>query len=541
MATETAGLTREQLIGQTLMAGFDGYEPSEGIIELIQRRHVGAVILFTRNLRDARQTLALTSTLQRIAREAGHPYPLLIATDQENGLVRRLGADSTELPGNMTLGAIASDTAAADLTYQVARASGRELRALGITMNLAPDADVNNNPANPVIGVRSFGEDPARVARLVAAAVRGYQEAGIIATIKHFPGHGDTATDSHLALPVVPFTRERLAAVELPPFVAGIGAGAGAVMTAHLAVPGITGSYTEPATLSPAILKGLLRERLGYQDVIISDCLEMHAISETVGVARGAMLGLAAGDDLILVSHRYDRQTAALDAVTEALSSGALALDDVERAAARVLRLKARTLSWDTLPTPDNLPTVGAPEHRALAERIYALSTTLVRDEARICPLRLEPSQRLLLLGPARMVVSQAVDVPYDAADFVASVRARHLNVLGMTMPGEPSDAALEPLAQAAQAADAVVAVTINASLDPAQTAVMRMLVDSGRPVAGIAAGNPYDLLAFPTLRTYLATYEYTPSALEAAVRVLFGEAPAVGHLPVTLPIAPAM
>ncbi|HET9921588.1 MAG TPA: glycoside hydrolase family 3 N-terminal domain-containing protein, partial [Ktedonobacteraceae bacterium] len=230
-------MTLEEQIGQLFMVGFAGTEPSQGIIDMISRYRVGGIILFSRNVRDTRQVLELTRSLQDIAHTAGHRYPLLIAIDQENGMVQRLGRGATQFPGNMALGAVGSE----QMVYDVALATGRELRALGLNMNLAPVVDVNNNPANPVIGVRSFGEDPHQVARLAAAAVRGYREAGVIATLKHFPGHGDTAVDSHLSLPTLPFSLQRLENVELVPFRAGIEAGAESVMSAHIAFPAITG------------------------------------------------------------------------------------------------------------------------------------------------------------------------------------------------------------------------------------------------------------------------------------------------------------
>ena len=212
-----------------------------------------------------------------IAKKAGHRYPLLIAIDQENGIVQRLGQAATIFPGNMALGAIDLE----EITFQVALATGQELKALGINMNLAPVVDVNNNPANPVIGVRSFGEDPQQVARLGAAMVKGYHAAGILSCLKHFPGHGDTAIDSHLALPTIPYGLERLEALELVPFRSGIKAGADSVMIAHVAYPAMARRDMLPATLSPAIVKGLLREKLGFNGAILSDCMEMKAISDT--------------------------------------------------------------------------------------------------------------------------------------------------------------------------------------------------------------------------------------------------------------------
>src|SRR5437868_6476316 len=204
-------MTLEEQIGQVLMVGFAGDTPSQEIIDLIQQYHIGNIILFSRNVRDAQQVRELTQHLQRSAKEAGQPYPLLIAIDQENGIVQRLGETVTVFPGNMALGAIGSE----QIAYEVALATGRELKALGINMNLAPVVDVNNNPANPVIGVRSFGEDPQMVARLSVAMVKGYRAAGVITSLKHFPGHGDTAVDSHLALPIIPYALERLETVEL--------------------------------------------------------------------------------------------------------------------------------------------------------------------------------------------------------------------------------------------------------------------------------------------------------------------------------------
>src|SRR5436305_2917879 len=236
MSNYTDGMTLQEQIGQLLMVGFWGTTPSQEVIDLISRFHVGNIILFSRNIRDAQQVLELTQSLQRIAKEAGQRYPLLIAIDQENGLVQRLGEAATIFPGNMALGAIGSE----EIAYQVALATGRELQALGINMNLAPVVDVNNNPANPVIGVRSFGEDLHLVAQLGAAMVKGYRAAGILSCLKHFPGHGDTAVDSHLALPTIPYPLERLEALELAPFRSGIEAGAESVMIAHVSFPALT-------------------------------------------------------------------------------------------------------------------------------------------------------------------------------------------------------------------------------------------------------------------------------------------------------------
>ncbi len=530
MDTYTNGMSLEEQIGQALMVGFWGTKPSQEIIDLITRYHVGNIILFSRNTGDTRQVLELTRSLQEIAKEAGHRYPLLIAIDQENGIVQRLGEAVTIFPGNMALGAIGSD----EIAYEVARATGEELLALGINMNLAPVVDVNNNPANPVIGVRSFGENPRLVARLGAAMVRGYHAAGVISCLKHFPGHGDTATDSHLALPTIPHSLERLESLELVPFRRAIEAGTGSVMIAHVAFPALTQQEDLPATLSPAIVKGLLREHLGFNGVIISDCLEMQAISETFGVQRGAVMALQAGNDLVLVSHLYERQQGSFEAIRAAVEANELAPQVILQAAERLLRLKASHLSWDRLPGVTKMPAIiGNEEHMQLQKRAYERLPVLVRSDAGLLPLRLNTGERILVIAPERYSMSMVEDRYYSDDILVDILRQYHTNVSMTRVPaGEASREAL----QGTRATDIFIVATVNAHMDEGQAEVVRQLVSSGRRVIGIAVRNPYDLLAFPQLRTYLVTYEYTRPALNAAARAIFGERQAYGHLPVSIP-----
>ncbi len=532
MPGNTGDMTLEQQIGQLFMVGFDGVNATPDILDLIERYHVGGVIFFTRNIGTAQQVAALTRSLQEAAKAAGHRTPLHISIDQENGMVGRLGEDMTAFPGNMALGAIGSEQAVAD----VAQATGEELKALGINMNLAPVADVNNNPANPVIGVRSFGEDPQQVARLTAAAVRGYRAAGVISSLKHFPGHGDTATDSHLALPIIPHSIERLEAVELAPFRRGIEAGADSVMIAHIFLPALMPADGLPATVSPAIIQGLLREQLGYDGVVVSDCMEMDAITSTVGAAQGSVLALKAGTDVVLVSHRYDRQRASIEATLAAAQSGDLSAETIRQAAERVLRLKQRLLSWETaLPTAPFI-WAGSAAHQQLAQRAYEQSTTLVRNEDALLPLHMDPAEPLCVLTVQPDTFSQASDRVQHHEFFVECIRQRHPTVHALALAAQPNDAEYRQALQAASNAKATIVLTMNANLDKQQADLMRRLLQASIPVIGLAVGNPYDLLAFPALRTYLATCEYTRPALAAAVGVLFGERQAQGRLPVSLP-----
>ncbi|TMC67220.1 MAG: glycoside hydrolase, partial [Chloroflexota bacterium] len=246
-----------------------------------------------------------------------------------------------------------------------------------------------------------------------AAAVKGYQQAGVISTLKHFPGHGDTAVDSHLALPTIPYTLERLEEVELVPFRSGIAAGAESVMTAHIYLPCIMqheAQFALPASLSPAVLRGLLREKLGFAGVIVSDCMEMSAITETVGAEQGSVMALQAGTDLVLVSHLYSRQLDSLKAIAAALESGILGLETVRLAAERVVELKKRYLSWDNLLAPTALTALDWESHQRLSDRAYALSTTLVRNEEALIPLRVKPAERIFVLTQQKNTLSKVED-----------------------------------------------------------------------------------------------------------------------------------
>ncbi len=528
--TYTVDMTLKEQIGQVVSVGFYGTTPTCEVIDLIQKHRVGSIILFKRNVRDAQQVYELTQALQHIAHEAGHRYPLFIMIDQENGMVRRFGNSVTTFPGNMALGATGSE----QMAYDIAEATGRELHALGINMNLAPDVDVNNNAANPVIGVRSFGEDPQLVARLGAAMVRGYSAAGIITTLKHFPGHGDTDVDSHYALPVVPYTMERLEALELLPFRCAIEAGADSVMLAHMYLPALMQEEMVPATVSRSIVTGLLREKLGFTGLIVSDCMEMHALSDIFGTEQGTVRALQAGIDLVLVSHTYERQRGSINAIHTAVRDGSLSVQRIGDAAEHVLQLKASMLSWNALPRREGLARIKNETHTRLRDQAYGRSTTLVRDTARLLPLRLQPEQQLLLLFLHPTTFSGAIDTGFSGDVLVDVVQKRHQRVEARTLTATLVQQSYDEIVQAVKQADTILVVTANANQDSYQGEMMRYLLSTGKPVIGIAAYSPYDLLAFPTLGTYLVTYEYTEPALVAVARVLFGEAQALGRLPVS-------
>jgi beta-N-acetylhexosaminidase len=405
-------------------------------------------------------------------------------------------------------------------------------------MNLAPVLDINNNPANPVIGVRSFGEDPEQVARLGLAAVQGYRRAGLISCLKHFPGHGDTATDSHLALPLIPHDLARLERLELVPFARVLQEeGADCVMTAHIAFPALTGDPGLPATVAPAIITGLLRQRLGFDGLAMSDCLEMEATAATLGIEEATVRALEAGLDLILISHRYDRQLAGLAAMRTALDEGRLSPARLQQALGRLQRLKARYLSWERLPQPEALKLLRNPEHLALQRESYARAITLLRNSLGLLPLRLTGEQRLLLVIPQKTGASRVEDQRYPVEGLIATVQRYHPNTEARLLPLPLPEGERQALREAVGQAQLVLLVTVNAYLDRDQSECLNWLAaEAPCPLVALAVYNPYDLLACPQLSTYLLTYEYTQPAIEAACAVLFGASRPQGRLPVSLP-----
>ena len=322
-------------IGQLFMVGFDGFEPNEHIIHMIKKHHIGGVILFRRNVKSPAQVKALCHELQTI-NAAVNTTPLLIAIDQEGGMVMRLEHGVTPQPSAMAYQA-AGSVEWCQKMYQI---NGDELHQMGINFNLAPVLDVNNNPLNPVIGVRSFGEDVATVSRFGSAALRGLQAGGVLSCAKHFPGHGDTSTDSHLGSALVPHLRERLEQIELAPFKAAIAAQVDAIMTAHVIFPAIEDAPNLPATLSKKVLTHLLRHELGFTGLIITDCMEMEAIAATVGVTQGSLATLQAGADMVLISHSQERQVEAICAVQNALQTGQIDKSIIDAANAQIAQIK---------------------------------------------------------------------------------------------------------------------------------------------------------------------------------------------------------
>jgi len=526
--TQTRELTLEQALGQQLMFSFAGTQPSPEILETLRRQHVGGVTLFrSLNVQTPAQVRDLSAALQRAASDSGQPL-LLIAADQEGGQLMAIGDGTTPFPGHMALGAAGST----ELAYQTGYAIGRELAAMGINVNYAPVCDVNVNPDNPVVGTRSFGEDPALVARLSAAMVEGLQAAGIAAVAKHFPGHGDTATDSHHGTPILPHDEARLHRIELPPFAAAVQAGVKMIMTAHIALPALNGGSDMPATLSAAVLRKLLRRELGFEGVIVSDALEMKAIEQGAGLGIDAIAAVVAGVDILMLNANINDQQIITSALRQALRRTLIAADDVRASAGRILALK-RWLGEQMQPP---FEVIGCAEHRALALESARRAITLVRDDAQRLPLRLSAAARLAVIVPRPADLTPADTSSYIVPALADAVRHYHPTVDDIIAPLNPSDADVAALRQRVSGCDHVIVGTINAAAHPGQAALVNTLLADGIPTTVVALRLPYDLLAFLVAPTYLCTYGILGPSMEALAGALFGQIPCRGQLPVSIP-----
>ncbi|QKW43100.1 glycoside hydrolase family 3 protein [Streptomyces microflavus] len=540
-----AGMSLEEKVGQLFVMrvyGHSATDPDQADIdanlkeigvrtaaELVATYHVGGIIYFTwaHNTRDPHQIAALSNGIQRAALAGRSRVPLLISTDQEHGIVCRVGEPATLLPGAMALGAGGSHSD----TRRAAWIAGAELAAVGINQNYAPDADVNVNPANPVIGVRSFGSDPESVAELVAAQVKGYQGAGVAATAKHFPGHGDTSTDSHTGLPVIGHTRQQWEELDAPPFRAAIRARIDSVMTAHIVVPALDPSE-DPATLSRPILTGILREELGYDGVVVTDSLGMEGVRTKYGDDRVPVLALLAGVDQLL---NPPNLSVAWNAVLEAVRGGEISEARIDASILRILRLKTKLgLFRDPFVSGRGVDrTVGVRKHLLDADRIAERTTTLLADPGALLPLSRRSHRRLLVVGADPASPSGTTGPP--TTTLAGAFTELGFSATALSTGTAPNPAKITEAVAAAQGRDAVVVATYNITAGSTQRTLVDALVATGVPVVAVAIRNPYDAahLAGRGLAAVLATYSWTDVELRAAARVIAGRADPEGRLPV--------
>lgn len=508
-------------IGQHLFTGFTGLRITPEFERRMRESRIGNVILFAHNVGTAGQLRSLCADIQKLVMDATG-YPAFIAIDQEGGVVSRLGEDCTIVPGAMAIAA----TGKPENAYTAGLITGRELRAMGVNFNLAPVVDVNSNPDNPVIGVRSYGEDPREVIRYGLQMARGLMDSGILCCAKHFPGHGDTAVDSHIGLPLVNKSLDELLACELLPFQAAVDAGIPGIMSTHILFPQLEPEKI-PATMSRKIMTDLLKKRMGFKGLVLSDCMMMGAIADHYGTVNGMVAAIKAGVDLVFASHSADLAAQASQRMLEELRESRIDTGELRASTDLILKYKASLKAQET----SDFDMVGSQAHRQQADTMYEQSLTAVHL----------PQERLPSLGDSPLFVGCLPFVPTQASSIGAS-RVSFADALRERFGGEAAVMSENPdmdevarIAALAPEHSSVVIGTYNGHLRSGQLDVVRALAGSNVPVICIALRNPYDLASLPPQVSTVAAYAYNESTLRAITRLLDSEIIATGVLPVTL------
>jgi len=531
-------MTLDEKVGQVIFTTYHGsFTATDAaayaeMMRDVETLHVGGFINITQSSplgvvkSQAYPTAVLTNQLQ-----AKSKLPLLIGADFERGTAMRLD-EGTSFPTAMALAAAGNPKDA----YTMGKITALEARAVGIQWIYAPDSDVNNNPDNPIINTRSFGEDPKKVAEFVAAFVRGVQENGGMATSKHFPGHGDTSTDSHMDLPIIKADRQRIESLELVPFRAAIAAGADSIMTGHLSIPALEPEPNLPATLSPNILTGLLRKELGYQGLVVTDAMDMGGITVRYAPGDAAVRAFAAGTDALLMPPVPD---AAFDALKEAVKSGRISRERLDASVRRLLQAKARMGLYKQRLVDVNAlnKNFGKVEWQREAQDISDRGVTLLRDTPHRLPLDGTKPTRALLVS------LYSDPEPYPGEDLERELRQRVDALTALRADTKFAKAGNLNLPAPDTYDVAILALFVkvsdrkgNVDLPTEQAALADQIYKTGKPVVTIGFGSPYLVEHFPQAETWLAAFGISDVAQISIARALSGEIPVRGHLPVTVP-----
>ncbi len=533
-----AAMSLDEKIGQLIIPATVGMflTTSSDAFQEIQRDitqfHVGGYHMLgdVTTLHEPAGVALLINHAQRLSK-----VPLFVTADFEGGVGYRF-TGATRLPRAMAIGATYSEDAA----HQAGRIAAEECRAIGVNVNFYPVVDVNNNAQNPVINIRSFGGDPQQVSRMARAYIRGLQTAGVMATAKHFPGHGDTSTDSHRELPVVDVSRERLDKVELPPFRAAVEEGVGGVMSAHISLPQIVADKA-PATLSPLMLTDVLRREIGFKGVIFTDAMNMRGVAAHYPEAEATIRALKAGADVILYPPSVEKS---FNAIKSAVQSGDVKEARIDESVRRILAAKQKMgLDKSRFADLEKLDSrLGSKENRQAAQQIIENAITLVRDERKVLPIKLTPEKRVLFLS----IIDSGESVRQFApgAVFLSGLLQRHKNTTNVTITEKTSPVEFDLIRKLAAFADVIIvngfiriaAYKGSIDLTEGEINLLKYLSNLPKPFAFVLYGSPYLLSFVPELPTYILAYEYYPAAEEAALKATLGENEFKGRLPIELP-----
>ena len=508
-------MTIKEMLGQKLIFGFHGTELSPEFISLIREYKIGNVILFLRNVASADQLRTLCSQIQKlILEETG--YPAFIVIDQEGGMVTRLPQDAVNVPGAMALAA----TGDPDNARKASEITIRQLRSLGANFNMAPVLDVNNNPKNPVIGVRSFGDCTETVSAFGVASAQPYEGSGILCCGKHFPGHGDTAVDSHLGLPRVEKTEEELEELELIPFRRAVEAGIPAIMISHVMFPNIE-SEKVPCTMSRRIVTDLLKKKMGFDGLVLTDCMEMLAIQDHYGTPEGVVASLKAGVDLAEISSTIALEWGAAKLVNEAAQRGEFDMEEIKASVEKILAYKKK-ICYEVDPSLCNLE-----EDRIVAREMARQAITCCAGTA---PLA---DEKTFFCGCADYRASGVGNEDGSTGTFV-DYMTKAFGAQGMITAKDPDEAEIAAVAAHAAQFDQIVLNTCNGHLFQGQIALAKALAQTGKPLTVVALRNPYDIPMLPDCLCKIAAYDYSTPAFMALEEVFRG-GEMTGKSPVSL------
>ncbi len=513
-------MTLKEKLGQLLFIGFHGYEYNDHLKTIIEEYKVGNIILFTRNIKDLEQLSKLNRDIHKKIIEETGIIPL-ISIDQEGGIVTRIQNTATFAPGAMTISATKLSNA-----FKVGEILGEELSYLGINMNLAPTLDVNNNPNNPVIGVRSYGDDPKMVSMFGLEMIRGIQSKNVIATAKHFPGHGDVEVDSHLGLPVVDHDKERLNEVELYPFKQVLNE-VDAIMSAHIFFKAYE-KESLPATLSRKVLTDLLRDELGFKGLIVSDCMEMKAIDDIYSTAVGVRMGIIAGLDMAFISHSLEKQIKALELLEEAVNNGSLPIEELDAKIERILKYKEKVLETTTnnfINNLNNLDYFKDDSNRDFALKVVLDSFTLYKGE------RFLPYGKTIVIATSPFATTIAED-ELSKRNIIDAIRIEIPEFDTYKLEFNKLDMELLKIVPNY---DNVVVCSYNAISNKQQAIMINLINQHAKKMFLISTRNPYDYLAVDNVDNYSLVYEYTPNSVKTIVNYLKGELKPTGTLPIKL------
>jgi beta-N-acetylhexosaminidase len=517
-------LTLEQKIGQLIIAGFPSPHFDSHIEKLIKEYHIGNIIFLSRNIGSIASTAELLSLIQ-INMHTYNQVPAFIGIDQEGGSVSRIRNRSLLFPCNMSFGAACIPGS----TWRQGVFTGERLRTMGINLNIAPVLDVNSNPENPIIGTRSYGDNQDKVAELGCAYIKGLQQMGVVATAKHFPGHGDTHTDTHLGLPRIYHEIDRLEKVELYPFKKAVECGVDAIMTAHIIFPTLD-EVKRPATISYPVLTRLLRRKMGFQGIVITDCIEMKAVFDNYGLETTTVEAIKAGADMICISHTLDFQIRSVEAIKNAIKRGEISKARIDESAERILRLKEKYGLMQIQP-PDirKIDELFSDKSSAsFAAEVSRKSITLIRDRNSLLPVK---SKNILSISAEPIQTTEVEDGKQFKLSFCSSVKEA-LGGENIVIPQNPDKNLIAEISQKCSDKDIIIFGLYNGRLNFGQVELYNAICKVNKNIVAVLLKNPYDLRYVSYSDACIAAYEYSSLSVSNIIKVLKGE-PAYGKLPI--------